>query len=229
MGISVNLNFSDTQNVGYLLKFGKQEHLVSFQRGNIRFSKTIKYHEHETQFAIGDKDEGLWGIVHQSLNSTFLFSHPLILNEKSIDVTTSVKELKVFPDIQQFYVLCMSRIVSGEIERGEIIDRKILEEQDWDNVLIIFDSKGFMRSIGEHTRNSNTVFGPVTYFDYRVNQRNLNLLSKSEKYSFEREIRFIIEQSKDFDSYRRIDDWTVEVQIDDFSKSSVIIPTKDMF
>jgi hypothetical protein len=224
---AVSISFTDVNKSGFFIKFGKQDHLKSFQSGKIWFSHPDKYRDHENKYAIGDKDEGLSQLIHRSPSTTFTFSHPNIMNGNSIDVTSSIEELKQFPNTNS-YILCLSRLIAGEIIRNDTIDKKILNEPDWDSALIIFESGIFTKNIAKATATSNPVFGPVTYYDSSKDHSDLNLFSKPNKYSFEREVRFIINVEND-KKYKRIDKNTLELEIDDFTKSSVIIPTKDLF
>jgi hypothetical protein len=224
---SISVHFSDVNKSGYFVKFGKLEHLRSFQSGKIRFSRPGKYRDHENQYAIGDTDEGLSQLIHRSPNTTFSFSHPNIINGKIIDITSSIEEFKQFPN-SNAYILCLSRLIATEIIKNNTIDNKILNEQDWNSALIIFGSLTFTKNIAQVTKKSHPIFGPVNYYDYTQDHNDLGLLSKSNKYSFEREVRFIIDVDEKDNEYKQIDKNTIEVQIEDFSSSSIIIPTKDL-
>jgi hypothetical protein len=221
---SINLHFDNYYESLYLIKFGRKEHLEQIKNGKIRFSYYKKYWEIENN-NIGDIYEGLSSIHFIDNNSKVYFNHPLIYNNISIDCTKSINTIYNYPDNNK-YISCFSYITARDIYEDNIFDNSILDNIEWDNVLFILDTKGFVDNIKKSLAKYNLVIGKVNYIDYNINQYNLNIFSKSNKYKNQKEIRFAFDMINERnENIILIDKDTIEITFQNIQ--SVIIPTKE--
>lgn len=222
---SINLYFDDYYESFYLIRFGKKEHLKQIQNGFIRFSNFKKYQIIENN-NIGDTYEGLSSIHYTDKNTKIYFSHPNIINNSEIDYTKSIKSMWNYPYLNM-YISCFSYFTAKDIHDNNIFDDSILEKEEWDNVLLILDTKGFVENIFNSIKIFNPVIRKVKYYDYNKNQENLNIFSKSLKYEFQKEIRFAFNMiEENYNTVNRIDEYTVEISFE--KVQCVIIPTNEL-
>lgn len=221
---SINLHFDDYDKTSYLIKFGKKEHLQQIINGKIRFTNLKIYQQTENR-NIGDADENVTDILHQDGNLKILFKHPYIENGNEIDVSNSVISMKNFSNPEK-YVSCFSYFTAKDIFENNIFSDKILEENEWCDVLLILESKLFVSTVEQILSKNNVIFSPVRYIDYSKNQHRLNEFSKSVEYEHQKEIRFSIEYNNDNSNIKRIDNNTLEINLGR-QFLGVIIPAKE--
>lgn len=222
--LCLNIHFDDFSESFYLIKFGKREHLEQIQNGVIRFSHLDKYQKIENK-DIGDKDEGLESVHHKDNRTKFYYSHPNLNNGDEFDITNSILSMWNYPSSNKF-ISCFSYFTVKDISENSIFSDKILEEKDWDNVLFILDTKGFVERLMSTACDFLPAFGKVKYLDYSKNQSGLDEFSKSSKYKHQKEIRFSLQYSGiKTEKVRQIDNCTIEIISN--KVQSVIIPTSE--
>ena len=221
---SINLHFEDNSESFYLIRFGRKEHLEEIQNGKIRFSSLRKYQAIENG-NIGDKHEGLASVHYTDDDDQISFSHPCVRNGQSIDCAQSILSMWDYPDIDT-YISCFSYFTANDIHDNKIFDDSVLEEEEWNYVLFVLDTKGFAENIRKSLNKQKPKLGKVKYLDYGINQEFLDAFSKSSSFKHQKEIRFAFNLvDKNDSSIKRIDDETIEVS---FQKvQSVVIPTKE--
>ena len=221
---SINLHFEDHSESFYLIRFGRKEHLEEIQNGKIRFSSLKKYRAIENS-NIGDKYEGLASVHYTDDNTQIVFSHPYISNGQAIDCTQFVLSIWNYPDVGT-YVSCFSYFTAQDIFERKIIHDSVLEEKEWEYVLFVLDTKGFVENIMTSLNKQMPKLDKVKYLDYGINQEYLDAFSKSSSFKHQKEIRFTFDLADENDScIKRIDCETIEVS---FQKAlSVIIPAKE--
>ncbi len=222
--VKINLHFDDYEKGCYLIKFGKKEHLEEIRDGKVRFSRLEKYQDIENK-NIGDKNEGLESVSYTDKNTQFTFFHPNINNGAEINISQSIISMYNYPNTNK-YISCFSYFTAKDIDENTIFDSKILDEPEWDSVLFILDTTGFVNNIHKALHKEFCMLKPVQYLDYTMEHSELDEFSKSIEFQHQKEIRFsfsmINENNK---SIHRINKDTVEVYFD--KVQSVIIPTKD--
>jgi hypothetical protein len=221
---SINLHFDDYSESYYIIRFGKKKYLEQIRDGYLRFSSIKKYQNIEN-VNIGDNHEGLSSIHYTDKNTRILFSHPHINTGKQIDVTNSLLSIWNYPN-NNIYISCFSYFTAKDILEKSIFDDKILMEKEWDNVLFILDTKGFVENIFKALNDYNLSIGKVKYLNYDINQESLDAFSKSDKYRYQKELRLTFNfTDKENKIIKRICEDTIEVA---FKKvQSVIIPTNE--
>jgi len=218
----INLHFEDNNDSFYLIRYGKKEHLENIQRGKIWFSKTSKY-RHIENINIGDEHEGLSSIHYTNNDTEYSFSHSNINNGKEIGITRSISSMWDYPN-SNTYVSCFSYFTAKDIAEKTIFDDSILNEKEWEYVLFILDTKGFVENIMKSLKKYNPIFNNIKYFDDSVTQIKLDAFSKSNKFKYQKEIRLAFDLVDESNScIKRIDDETIEVTFE--KTASVLIPT----
>lgn len=115
-----------------------------------------------------------------------------------------------------------------DIVEKTVVTEKVLEESEWDHVLILINSDAFIKTVLEGLRSFNANFGRVQYLDYSINQTNLNEFTKSQEYSHQKEIRFSIEYNGEQSSVINvINSDVLEIALNQTFKG-IIIPTADL-
>jgi hypothetical protein len=220
---SIYLHFDDNSESFYLIRFGKKEHLEEIKDGRLRFSNIQKYQNIEN-VNIGDTYEGLSSIHYTDKNTRYIFSHPYIDNGREIDVTNSILSIWDYYT-NNIYISCFSYFTAKDISEDNIFDNKILMEKEWDSVLFVLDTSHFVRNISEALNNKLSI-GKVKYRDYNINQDSLDAFSKSNKYKYQKELRFAFNLiGTEGNTIKRICNDVIEVS---FKKvESVIIPTNE--
>jgi hypothetical protein len=174
---------------------------------------------------IGDKYEGLESISYPSDKLSFYFSHHLINNGNSIDITKSIVGQFCNYQSNNTYIFCLSYFSAKDIREKTIFDEAYLKEKDFEYVLLILDSCGFVENITRALSVFNPIIQKITYIDYMKNQRNLNVFTKSLTYSWQKEIRIAVELHGDnCDNVKRLSDDTIEVSFE--PAQCVILPAK---
>ncbi len=220
----LNMHFDDFSESFYLIKFGKKEHLEQIQNGVIRFSHIDKYKEIENK-DIGDKDEGLESVYYKDNKTEFHFWHPNLNNGNEFDITNSILSMWNYPSSNKF-ISCFSYLTAKDIFESNIFSNEILKEKNWDSVLFILDTKGFVDRLMNTMHNFSPIFGKVKYLDYSKNQSELDEFCKSNKYKHQKEIRFSLQYSGiKTEKVKQIDDYTIEIISN--KVQSVIIPTSE--
>jgi hypothetical protein len=226
---SINLFFDDPENSIYLLKFGKKENLESFKSGNVRFNHISYYREYEDKKnnnIIGDNKEGVESIFHLSESTRIIFSHPLINNATEIDITNSIKDpILTFPDSND-YILCLSYFTANDVKNSTVYDDKCLEEAEWDSVMLITDTRGFIKNIMTILKEYTPHIRPVKYYNTEKKQMALSPFDKSSKYSWQKEFRMQIDlTNSETKNINRINKKTVEFKLP--AIQSVILPINE--
>ena len=173
-------------------------------------------------------NEGLESIVHQDGKMKVTFRHPLINDGKEINVSNSIKEIRNFPDINvNKYVSCFSFITLDDIMNKTIFDDLILNENEWNDLLLFVQTDDFVNTLFMVLKNLNIQFKPVQYLDYSKNQMGLNEFTKSKEYQYQREIRFAINYNDEqCSNIKRIDEKIIEIDLHK-TFSGIIVPAKD--
>ena len=180
-------NTSENDVIIKLVKLGKRNHLESIQQGKIRFTRLEKYWVIENK-NIGDKYEGLESISYVDKNTQVFYSDPLIKNGTQIDYTNSIKSIANYPN-NNYYVFCMSYFSNTDIINRTIFDKRIYEEKEWKDVLYFVDPRNFLEKICYKIKNYSPIIGSVKYYNYNESQHNLDVLSKSKDFDFQKEYR----------------------------------------
>ncbi|MBD5410690.1 MAG: hypothetical protein HDR53_06390 [Treponema sp.] len=219
------LNFDDENDSGFLIKFGKAQYLKDIQNGKLRFTALEYYrnfkamNDSETN-AIADENEGVSCIFHRSEHTSFSLQHPL-LGSNPVNITPAVESFKDFPNYQK-YIASFSYFTKQDVIQQSIFSDKILENPEWDSVLFIIDSAGFVKKLQATCANCNFRYGKVIYSDYEEQVLNADEFNKSKKYSYQKEFRFSLEY-KDENSNFFEDFPFPTVQFEKIA--SIIIPT----
>ena len=222
----LTLHFEDYDQTGYLIRFGHKEHLEQILNGKIRFT-SLKHYQRNENKNIGDENEGVHTFLHQRGDFKIIFSHPLLENGKEIDISKSITSFKDYPDNKK-YVACFSYFTMKDIVEKTVVTEKVLEEREWDHVLILINSDAFIKTVLEGLRSFNANFGRVQYLDYSINQTNLNEFTKSQEYRHQKEIRFSIEYNGEQSSViNAINSDVLEIDLNQTFKG-IIIPTADL-
>jgi len=218
-------NNSENDEIINLVKLGKSKHLKEIQQGKIRFTRMYKYKNMENK-NIGDTYEGLSSIHYTDKDTEYFYSNPLIENGKQIKIKDSILSLADFPD-NNYFVFCMAYFSITDIINKTIFDSKIYAEEEWNDVLYFYESKNILQKIFDRIEKLNPKIGPVKYYDYNINQYNLDVLSKSIKYKYQKEYRiaFIPKENNEF---IKIDHDTLIVDIGNIESESIIVP-KNIF
>jgi len=213
-----------------LVKLGKEEYLKYIQKGKIRFSRLKKYQKIENK-NIGDVNEGLESIIHTDNSTKIFYSHPAIKNGAQINVSKSIKSIANYPD-NYYYVFCMAYFSINDIINNTIFDKKIYEEKEWTDVLFFINPKEFIYKICDKIKNNFPMIGHVKYSNYNENQCNLNVLSKSIDYKYQKEYRiafnFISDGKSNEFEYDSINDIVI-LDIGSIEYESIIVPIKEFY
>ncbi len=193
-----NLHFDDYDESGFLIKFGHKEHLEQIRNGKVRFTSLKTYQKIENK-NIGDENEGIRTLLHQDGNLKITYCNPIIEGGSETDISNSIKSFKDFPDNNK-YISCFSYLTQKTIVENDIISNILLTEPEWDYVLLILDTSNFITDILNILGPYNLRYGRVKYFDYSVNQINLDEFSKSKDFEKQKELRFSMIYNNQVDS-----------------------------
>jgi len=215
---------SENDEIINLVKLGKSKHLKEIQQGNIRFTRLNKYRNMENK-NIGDINEGLSSIYYTDKNTEYFYYNPSVENGKQIRITDSVLSMADFPD-NNYFVFCMAYFSITDIINITIFDNKIYTEKEWTDVLYFYNPKNILQKIFGKIENLKPRVGPVKYYDYSLNQYNLDVLSKSFKYKYQKEYRvaFIPIDENDFG---KVNKDTLIIDIGNIESESIIVPKND--
>lgn len=221
------LNFDDENNSGFLIKFGKSQHLKDIQNGKLRFGSLEYYRNFEATSAsatnaIADENEGVSCIFHRGENTVFKFQHPA-LGSNLMDITAAIECFKDFPNYRK-YIASFSYFTKQDVIQQSIFSDKILENSEWDSVLFIIDSAGFVKNLQSACANYNFRCGKVIYANYEAPVLDADEFNKSKEYSYQKEFRFSIEyKGENSNSFENNRFFTIQFE----KVASVIIPAKE--
>jgi len=208
-----------------LIKFGDKSWLKNITEGKIWFRTLEYYRNYEADEIIGDKYEGATNIIIPDKNTTIhyqrSFADQNILNFSNMNTPI----IMIPKQYGSLYIFCMSYFSINDIANKTIFDDSILKQKNWCDILFFLEPENF----GNLFRDTLKIFNPeifkAKYNDYTKNQEDLNYFTKSEKYKFQKEIRFIINYSgENSKNIKRIDNNTIEV-IFFRSIDSIIVPS----
>jgi len=205
-----------------LVKLGKSNHLKEIQQGKIRFTRLNSYKKIENK-NIGDIDEGLSSIHYTDKDTEYFYSHPLLNNGEPIRVTNSILSFKDYPD-NNYFVFCMAYFSITDIVNKTIFDKSVYAEEKWTDVLYFFNPKDILERIAKKIQNETSPWiGAVQYYDYNINQYNLNVFSKSNEYKHQKEYRiaFIPKDENELQKQHII------IDIGNIEKESIIVPKNE--
>lgn len=221
------LNFDDGNDSGFLIKFGKAQYLKDIQNGKLRFTALEYYRNFKAMNAsatnaIADENEGVSCIFHRGEDTVFEFQHPA-LGSNPVNITSEIKCFKDFPNYRK-YIVAFSYFTKQDVIQQSIFSDKMLENSEWDSVLFIIDSAGFVKKLQSACASYNFRYGKVTYTDYEAPVLNADEFNKPKKYSYQKEFRFSVEyKGENSNSFENSSFLTVQ-----FEKiASVIIPAKE--
>lgn len=215
------IRFHFDEDGGYLFKLGKAEYLKDIQEGNLRFNSLESYRSFDSKDsnvknAIQDEKEGTESFILQDKNTSFILQHPLLGN-KPIDITQSIVSMSVMPNTNR-YISCFSYFTYSDCVNKTIFDDKILENPDWDSVLLILDSNDFISNLEKACKGMSFRYGKVTYKDFSNGIENADEFVKSKEYEYQKEYRISI-----VPSITTKDSVTIPFE----KVESVIIPAKE--
>lgn len=197
-----NLQFPDYDETGFLIKFGHKEYLEQIMNGKVRFTSLKTYQKIENP-NIGDNNEGVRTILHQDGNLKITYSNPIFKGGREIDFSSNITSFKDFPDNNK-YISCFSYLTQKTIIENDIVSKVLLSEPEWNDVLLILDTTGFITDLMKILSPYSLRYGRVKYLDYSENQMDLNEFTKSKKYEHQKEQRFSIVYNNQIDSKIRI-------------------------
>jgi hypothetical protein len=209
-----------------LIKFGEESWLKNIKDGKLWF-RTLEYYQNfEADKNIGDKNEGISHIFHPDENTRFYFSHPAINGGKQFEILGITDPVCALPEYNRnTYIFCLSHFTVKDIIEKTIFEDIILEQKGWDSVFFFLDPVDFVDTIKKSLNKNNPIIHKIQYFDYSKNQNNLNVFSKSEEYSSQKEIRIALQYSDKKDQHiKQIRNDTIEVTLDK-KIEGVIMPT----
>lgn len=219
-------NLDDISENYFLIRFGKKEHLERILQGYLRFTKLTKYQNFEN-CNIGDDNEGLKSIIHQDGSVKIEFKHPKLDHGKYIDISGGIESIRVFPNTNK-YIACFSYFTDKEMANGRIVSSEIIMENEWGYALVFFDSVAFINSVFQVLNEYQVLFSKVRYVDYNNTQNNLTEFIKSDKYKYQKEMRFSIDfYNKETPFIRIIDSDVIEVDLKKTFQGA-ILPTQDL-
>jgi hypothetical protein len=221
-------NVSENDLIINLVKLGKENHLKEIQNGKIRFTRLENYKNIENK-NIGDINEGLESIIHTNNDTELFYSHQSIENGALINISKSIKSIANFPN-NNYYVFCMAYFSINDIINKTVFDEKIYQEEKWTDVLFFINPKEFLQKVHEKIKNNSPVIGPVKYSNYNETQYNLDVLSKSNDYMYQKEYRIALnlkyENKTDIFEYDAKNDIVI-VDIGSIKSESIIVTKKD--
>ena len=213
---------SENDKIINLVKLGKSGHLKDIQQGKIRFTKLTTYHNIESK-NIEDKNEGLSLIEYPSEDKEYSIGHPSLEDGKLVRVANSILSFKDFPD-NNYFVFCMAYFTNADVDNKTIFDKRTYAEDKWTDVLYFFNPKKIMQRIAEKIQNKTSPrIGAIQYCDYSSSQYNLDVMSKSNEYEYQKEYRaaFIPTDDGDWQKQHLI------IDIGNIESESIIVPKND--
>ena len=180
----------------WLIKFGEKEHLEQIINGSLRFCTLgyySEYEENENEKGTKDYAEGATEIINLKTTTSSLtlcgFTEEELgnISKESIIILVPKKEK---------YISCFSYFTEEDIVKKEIISKSVLENKNWNHILLFKDPNTFIS-------NLNTVIGNrcsakfVQYYKKDQDTDNLNEFSKSEQFSYQKEFRISFLKSQE--------------------------------
>lgn len=180
-----------------LIKLGKSSYLPEFRsQGSFRMGTFESYRNSENR-EIGDPNEG----AHQ------IRYHNDLLVSKLNDETNTYEEIarlsnavsRHFNDIyEQSRIFCMYYATvkaKDEVRLSDIIDIKLLEDFEYDHIVVVFNLKSFYERLDSYFDKQNRPYrrGYVNYVDLSKGADNLTPFEKDKKYVHQSEFRLCIQ------------------------------------
>ena len=187
----MNLHFENNDSC-YLIKFGKKDYLEQIQKGLMRFTRLSYYRDFENETSdtmIRDEKEGVGINFNSGSNISIIFNHPRL--KKSLDLSNIVSKVISFPSCKK-YISCFSYFTALDVHNHTLFSERMLNEE-YDSILFIIDSIGFVNEIKKATNNFILKHGKVSYYNPKYNLYNLTEFDKTVDYKYQKEYRFSIE------------------------------------
>jgi hypothetical protein len=198
-----------------LIKFGEEFWLKKIKEGKLWFRNLEYYQNYEDDNNIGDKNEGLSHIFYPDESTKFYFSHPTINDGKNFEISNIVGPVCDFPNYNKsIYIFCLSYFTIKDVMENTIYDDCVLGQANWNSVFFFLNPIDFINIVRRSLDKYNVNICKIQYFDYSKNQDGLNVFSKSDKYSYQKEIRIAFQYTDNEDwAIKRINGNTLEITL----------------
>lgn len=211
-----------------LLKFGDEKHLKQLQEGKV-YLNTMQffreYEEKESDTVIGDKSEGFFEFYAKSLQFRIPEDKSVITKIPNCTISFAINKIP-------YNMVCFYTIYEGNLDKKISEEDKEKLEIFGDHVLIIDQPNLFFHKLDQEliNRGYGGERAPVQYCmdgknvkqDIESFQANPEtaLFRKSERYSYQREYRYVLEGKSNA---------PVIVDIGNISDFTTLFPTSEVF
>lgn len=210
-----------------LFKFGQSEHIQRFYNEGELYLNTVSYFKNlDDKKLRGDRNEN----ITQSLQSskTKVGISTLGMPDMVLNTVGPIKFYLSHQDKHQFtHIFSMSILCAGDnMDNDKIFDDRVKEFGD--EVIVICNTKKFFSRLTEYF-NKLTDEGSlqssegdiVKYFDFNTHHGELDIFSKSQEYSFQKEWRLGVRSLNHSDPFL--------LKIGSLKDIAVIAKTEDFF
>ena len=172
-------------NMPWIIKFGKREHLEQICAGSLRFCSLSYYRNYEEkENEKGRKDilEGATDIIYPEITKSEL---------EFVGLPEEVKHAKQLSLIsrQDKYISCFSYFTEADIIEKKIISPSIFENAEWEYVLLFKNPNDLIKKLASVVGETLSSRRVLYYEESTQDKTNLTEFSKPKQFEYQKEFR----------------------------------------